>query len=102
MRGYLIKVYGAAGHRQAASFGKSTFHPNIGGVAIEFRCADVTGTNEYVELVVYCNNLVYCMRHCFAQISDGIFENCRTGRISVKSFNYSEIKPSKGVDVFKG
>lgn len=102
MRGYKFKVYGAAGHRQAASFGKSTFHSNIGGVAIEFRCADVTGTNEYAEVVIYCDNLVYCIRRCLAQISDGIFENCRTGRISVKSFKYNKIKPSNGVTVFKG
>lgn len=102
MRGYIFKVYGARGHRQAASFGESTFHQNIGGVAIEFRCADVTGTNEYVEVAVYCENFVSCVRRCLAQISDGIFENCRTGKVTVKSFNYIEVKPSKGVTVFKG
>lgn len=46
-------VYGLAGHRQAASFGRSIDPAYEGGrVHVSIRNADKTGTNEYSEVQI--------------------------------------------------
>lgn len=102
MRGYRFRIYGKTGHRQRASFGNSIYIERTDGMAIEFRCSDVTGTNEFVDMLIFCDSLSICIKEAWGQILDGIFENCRVGKVCVKSFNYFEKSPSNGVRYFKG
>lgn len=77
------KVYGESGHRCAESFGKSCFYDFSYGSdrrIIQVLREDVTGTNEYAILVITRNTSEECLQEMRGQISDGVFENCRTGR----------------------
>lgn len=102
MRGYRFRVYGQTGHRQRASFGESIYIEWSDGMAIEFRCGDVTGTNDYVDMLIFCDNFAMCVKEAWGQILDGIFENCRVGKVCVMSFNYYKKAPAKGLRVVKG
>ena len=79
------KVYGADGHRQRESFGKSysfDFSNDDDGMRIiEVEREDRTGTNDYVIVNITRNTAEECEREFNGQLSDGIFENSRTGKI---------------------
>lgn len=76
------KIYGVDGHRQSASFGRSSINGKTwGGIHLDVLNSDITGTNEYTILVVRAETENLCRAELYAQISDGIFENCRVGRI---------------------
>lgn len=78
------KVYGATGHRQRVSFEKSSkydFSVENNKRVIEVACEDVTGTNDYVIVKVTRNTDHDCVDEFKGQVSDGIFENCRVGKI---------------------
>ena len=80
MREY--KVYGRDGHRLAI-----TFEPSFkwdwthdGDVRIlECDCSDVTGTNDYAIVRITRNTVKECDKEFKGQLSDGLFENMRTG-----------------------
>ena len=46
-----FRVYGAEGHRQAESFAKSYNFTDWEGIYTEVHNSDITGTNEYTEVV---------------------------------------------------
>jgi len=48
---------------------------------LSLRCSDLTGTNDFVELVIECDTEEECLAELNGQLSDGIFENCRTGAV---------------------
>ena len=79
------KVYGADGHRQRESFGKSynfDFSNDDDGMRIiEVEREDRTGTNDYVIVNITRNTAEECEREFNGQLSDGIFENSRTGKV---------------------
>lgn len=79
------KVYGVNGHRQRESFFKSIiddFSNERDGVRIiETENADKTGTNEYTIVRITRNTAQECEEELWGQISDGIFENSRTGKV---------------------
>lgn len=76
------KIYGIEGHRQSASFGKSRKNVKTwGGVYFDLLNSDITGTNDYTILIVRAETEKLCRAELYAQISDGIFENCRVGKI---------------------
>lgn len=79
------KVYGADGHRQRISFGKSIhwdFSNKENGIRIiDVDCEDRTNTNEYVIVRITRNNSEECESEFRAQVSDGLFENARIGKI---------------------
>ena len=78
------KVYGMDGHRQAESFNKSyvyDFSTETETRIISVRNSDKTGTNDYSIVRITRNKTEECSRELEAQISDGIFENCRVGMI---------------------
>lgn len=78
------RVYGMDGHRQRESFHKSyTYDFSKGNDVriIEVRNSDLTGTNEYTEIAITRNTEDECFFELDGQLSDGIFENCRTGKI---------------------
>lgn len=79
------KVYGRDGHRQRESFFESykyDFSNEEDGVRIiEVENSDKTGTNEYSIVRITRNTAKECGEELDGQLSDGIFENSRTGDV---------------------
>lgn len=80
------KVYGNyGGHRLKESFSPSRkydWSSKEDGVRIvEIENADKTGTNLYSIIRITRDTAELCEREFNGQLSDGIFENCRTGNI---------------------
>ena len=78
------KVYGAEGHRQRESFGESykyDFSENGIIRIIEVDNSDKTGTNEYSIIRITRNSFEECEQELNGQLSDGIFENSRVGKV---------------------
>lgn len=76
------KVYGAEGHRQRESFNKSTkydFSENGETRIVEVINSDQTGTNEYSIIRITRDTAEECEEEFDGQLSDGVFENSRTG-----------------------
>ena len=79
------KVYGADGHRQKESFGQSRKYDwsnqEVGIRKIEILNSDRTGTNDFSIAIITCNSDQECEECLWGQISDGIFENNRVGKV---------------------
>lgn len=82
------KVYGAEGHRQRTSFWPSVRydwtgkHERIKGTRIfEAINSDKTGTNDYTIIKITRDTAEECDAELEGQISDGYFENSRTGKV---------------------
>lgn len=78
------KVYGREGHRQRESFNKSYVYDWTEGKEVrivEVENSDITGTNDYSVIRITRNTSEECDAELIGQISDGIFENSRTGTI---------------------
>lgn len=78
------RIYGAAGHRQKESFHSSRNYDFSEGEnirKIEVLNSDKTGTNDYTKIIITRNTPEECMAELWGQISDGIFENCKVGKI---------------------
>ena len=75
-------VYGEYGHRQRESFGESyeLFHEES-KTMILVRNSDITCTNDYTEIEIIAKNEKECDEILDAQLTDGIFEDCRTGKV---------------------
>ena len=75
-------VYGEYGHRQRESFGESyeLLHDES-KTMICVRNSDITGTNDYTEIEIIAKNEKECDEILDAQLSDGIFENSKTGKV---------------------
>jgi hypothetical protein len=79
-----FKVFGAPGHRQRESFGSSyklDFSEGDDVRVIEVENSDVTGTNDFSVIRITRNSAEECLRELEGQLSDGIFENSRTGAV---------------------
>ena len=83
-----FKVYGmddgATQHRQRESFNSSyvlDFSKDGNVRRIEVENADKTGTNEYSIVRITRNTEKECYDELNGQLSDGIFENSKTGRV---------------------
>lgn len=78
------KIYGIEGHRQAESFNPSIcfdFSKGKNVRVIQIINSDRTKTNDYSILRVIRNTAEDCERELWWQIRDGIFENCRVGKV---------------------
>lgn len=78
------KVYGAEGHRQRESFNESykyDFSEEGNVRIIEVENSDKTGTNDFSIVRITRNTAEECFAEFNGQLSDGIFENSRTGVI---------------------
>jgi hypothetical protein len=72
------------GHRQKESFNDSyryDFSKDGDVRIIEVENADKTGTNDFSLVRITRNTAKECGEELEGQITDGIFENYRTGRI---------------------
>ena len=82
------RIYGADGHRQKESFDSSyTLDCTVGEKVrvLDVRNSDKTGTNAYTEIAVTRGTEEECDAEIRGQITDGIFENYRTGKVTVVS-----------------
>lgn len=81
------RVYGIPGHRQRVSFGKSftwdfsNEYGRKGTRIIEMLNSDKTNTNEYTIVRITADTSEDCQKEFNGQITDGIFENSRVGKI---------------------
>ncbi len=78
------KVYGAPGHRQRESFMPSykyDWSENGFPRIIEELNSDVTGTNSFSIIQITRHTAEECENEFWEQLSDGVFENCRTGNV---------------------
>lgn len=78
------RVYGEPGHRQKMSFENSfvcdfSDQDNIRRIAV--LNYDVTGIDAYSIVIITRNTEIECDSEINAQVDDGLFENCRTGKI---------------------
>ena len=83
-----FRVWGWDGHPQRESFGPSWKEDWTGqwdgldGIRIvECRNSDVTGTNDYSDVIITRPTAADCMQELDGQLSDGIFENSRLGKV---------------------
>ena len=80
-----FRVFGKDGHRQRASFGKSFEFSSFGGSThIECVCEDRTLTNRFVDVIITAYSFKRCVNELNVQLSDGIFESCAVGVISIR------------------
>ena len=80
-----FRVFGKEGHRQRASFGKSfEFSTFDSSAHIECVCEDRTFTNRYVDVIITSDSFIRCAIELNTQLSDGIFESCNVGLITIK------------------
>ena len=79
------KVYGYDGHRQRESFFPSYAHDwsneYDGCRIVSVMNSDITGTNDYTIVRITRDTADDCFDELSGQLSDGIFENSRTGNI---------------------
>ena len=80
----VYKIYGMDGHRQKESFNPSKAYDwstenNVRVVKVSN--SDTTGTNDYSIIEITCNTAEECQAELDGQLSDGIFENYRVGKI---------------------
>lgn len=78
------RIYGPDGHRQRESFGRSesydwSANDDVRKVGV-YR-EDATGTNDYAIIKITRNTSEECEDELLGQLSDGIFENSRVGKI---------------------
>lgn len=80
-----FRVFGKEGHRQRASFGKSFEFSTFGSSThIECVCEDRTFTNRYVDVIITADSFTRCAVELNTQLSDGIFESCKVGKIIIQ------------------
>ena len=75
------RVFGKDGHRQRASFGKTYSFTTFDDVRIKCFCCDTTGSNNYVDVAITAKDYATATYQMEKQLSDGIFENCRYGKV---------------------
>ena len=75
------KIYGREGHRQRESFNGSTEFTTWRGEKITVLNADTTGTHDYSILVITAPTAEDAENAMLGQVSDGTFENSRTGKL---------------------
>ena len=81
-----FKIYGKDGHRQRESFRASDIFTTWGGNKVEILNSDKTGTNEYSIIRITAESEKACFEELNAQLSDGVFENSKVGRIEEVDF----------------
>lgn len=82
----VFKVFGEDGHRQ-----RESFRPSMDIGWLKVLASDVTGTNDYVILEIEKDTEEEIYERLFGQLSDGVFENSRYGKILLedgRTFNF--------------
>lgn len=84
----IYKVAGIEGHRQRVAF-QPTCHYDFTATRgypckVDLFTADTTGAYDYVLVRIACDTEPHCDDEFSGQLSDGIFENSRIGKISAQ------------------
>lgn len=79
-----FRVYGKDGHGQAMSFYENSADLKFDweDSACTILCKDVTGTNEYCEVIINAESAEKCESVLDGQLDDGFFESASFGRIT--------------------
>lgn len=80
MESMLFVIFGADGHRQRESF-NSSWKFETERAAVEIFNSDRTGSNMYSLMQITAEDFEACREEFSGQLSDGVFENSRTGEI---------------------
>lgn len=80
MESMIFVVFGADGHRQRESFNNSRKF-NTERATVEVFNSDRTGSNLYTLIQITAEDFEACREEFNGQLSDGVFENSRTGEI---------------------
>lgn len=75
------RVYGEDGHRQKESFAPSWSFETENGAKVSIFNADATETHAYSIVRITAPTAELCETELLAQLSDGVFENSRTGKV---------------------
>lgn len=75
------RVWGQDGHRQRESFSPSWTFETQKGDKVSVLNADTTGTHAYSIVRITAPTFELCEAEILGQLSDGIFENSRTGKV---------------------
>jgi hypothetical protein len=81
MRARTWKVWGQDGHRQRESFAPSWDFETESGAKVSVYNADATGTHAYSIVRITASTAEQCETELLGQLSDGVFENSRTGKV---------------------
>ena len=80
------RIYGMAGHRMRASFGASSNHdfrtgPYARPVQMHVAREDESGASDYIDVTITAPDEKTILRELWAQIDDGLFEDCQYGSV---------------------
>ena len=82
----IFHVYGREGHRIKESFNSSSMNnwtERDGELRIvNIFNADMTGRHDYCVVSIVRETAEKCLDELRGQLSDGIFESCRVGRVT--------------------
>lgn len=93
-----FRVFGKDGHRQRTSFGDSFEFGTLGGSAhIKCLCEDRTLTNKFVDVIITADSFKRCAYELNSQLSDGIFESCKVGKIMIKDIEIEHLFDFKSI-----
>ena len=81
MKTRIWRVYGEDGHRQRESFAPSWSFETENGAKVGVFNADATGTHAYSIVRITAPTVEQCEAELLGQLSDGVFENSRTGKV---------------------
>lgn len=86
----IYRIWGKEGHRQKASWQKSVKFTTSDGYTIETWCFDRTGTHDYVDMEVSCDNCKASDLYdeMLVQLEDGVLECCNYGKIEKLKYSY--------------
>ncbi len=86
----MYRIWGKEGHRQRASWQKSVKFTTYDGYTIETWCFDKTGTHDYIDMEVLCNNCKASDLYdeMLVQLEDGALECCNYGKIEKLKYSY--------------
>lgn len=74
-----FRVRGREGHRQRVAFEPSSMFVDVDNVLTQI--VNIDNRRRYSTIVLTAENAEKAQKAFWAQLSDGIFENARTGRI---------------------
>lgn len=80
------RITGMNGHRMRYSFSPSRSFdwsdcPYARPVQMHVSCSDETGTNDYIDVTITAPDESMIIHELWGQLSDGLFEDCRWGKV---------------------
>lgn len=87
---FKFRVYGNEGHRQHVSFSESwSFKFSDNSLEIFVFNSDITGTNDYTDVVIIGRQYSQIKSYIKAQITDGFFVGSNVGKIEEVGYDFA-------------